>query len=690
VVDTSTDFEVYLNNTISSSPVVGATVTMEWNGTVSGLTPTGVPGWYTGSVDVTGFVIGVFPLTIRAVTTNIQFIETNIDINIVPIPTTIAAADGSIIRYVFFGESLSLLAVYNDTYHDALIPGATVTFTLGSLSGSFTDELNGSYSVDIDVSSLASQSIYLRMVATKDGYATAIKSIVITILPIPTEASATPLLQSGYWGDTVTYLFNFTDTQHDVLVVGANVLASWEGGDAIVNHYPNGTYEVTVLINVENPGLYDLVVRFDLTNYTSRTYAAKLEVYATPAEIQGPTLYSVPINDATGILYNVVSLIDSSQITDIIGFAYSELGDSELELWANGSYSLNLPGDLPYGTYSFDIAFGTAKYTIAPLHLVVTVRPVDTELRYLNDTVITTPGTTFDVTITYYDIDHLDGISGADITVGDSQDNIIYLDDFTLDEDGTYTLFFRVEGIRTFTITITFEKENYASQVLIFTVNSDFTEAETFARTLTVAGGSALILIAMLIVAYVRVWSVPKQIRALNRMIRALSKGRIPKPYGAPSRLDATMEIVNEEADALKLSKSASEITEYPIETTVPEVNELLEELAAITGLGEVEIEAFRADLARMKASERPGFLKEVIDQEKARRADVLAKPPVGEPAPEAVPLEQRPEELDDLRQKLLKKGMSIDEIDVILEEAKSLSKADLDALLSSLCIYLD
>ncbi|MHA2353300.1 MAG: hypothetical protein ACXABX_09300, partial [Candidatus Thorarchaeota archaeon] len=278
VVDTSTDFEVYLNNTISSSPVVGATVTMEWNGTVSGLTPTGVPGWYTGSVDVTGFVIGVFPLTIRAVTTNIQFIETNIDINIVPIPTTIAAADGSIIRYVFFGESLSLLAVYNDTYHDALIPGATVTFTLGSLSGSFTDELNGSYSVDIDVSSLASQSIYLRMVATKDGYATAIKSIVITILPIPTEASATPLLQSGYWGDTVTYLFNFTDTQHDVLVVGANVLASWEGGDAIVNHYPNGTYEVTVLINVENPGLYDLVVRFDLTNYTSRTYAAKLEV----------------------------------------------------------------------------------------------------------------------------------------------------------------------------------------------------------------------------------------------------------------------------------------------------------------------------------------------------------------------------------------------------------------------------
>ena len=173
-------------------------------------------------------------------------------------------------------------------------------------------------------------------------------------------------------------------------------------------------------------------------------------------------------------------------------------------------------------------------------------------------------------------------------------------------------------------------------------------------------------------------------------MIRALRKGRIPKPPSAPSRLLLTMAIVNEEAESLKLSKDADEIAEYPIETSVPEVNELLEELASITGLGEAEIEAFRADLARMKASERTGFLKEVIDQEKARRADVLAKPPEGEPAIEEMPLEQRPEELDDLRQKLIKKGMAIDEIDVIIEEAKSLSKADLEALLSSLGIDLD
>ncbi|MFX1483145.1 MAG: hypothetical protein ACFFCP_08145 [Promethearchaeota archaeon] len=689
VIDTSTDFEVYLTNTVTDTPVVGAAVTMEWNGTVSDLTPTGTPGWYTGSVDSTGFAIGVFPLTIRAVTTNIQFFETNIDINIVPIPTTVAAADGSIVRYVFFGETLSLLSVYNDTYHNVQIPGATVSYTLGSLSGYFTDELNGSYSVVIDVSSLASQSIYLKIVANKAGYATAIKSIIITILPIPTAAAVTPLLQSGYWGDTVTYRFNYTDTQHDLPIVGANVIASWEGGDAVVNHYPNGTYEVVVLINVENPGLYDLVVRFDLTNYTSRTVTAKVEVYATPAVIIGPTQYSAPIHDATPIIYNVISQIDSSQITDVIGIASStQLGDTELELLFNGSYSLNMPSDLVYGTYSFDIVFGTTKYSISPIHLDVIIRPIRTELRYQNDTVYTSPGLTFDVKITYYDLDHLQGIPEANITVDYSQQNITYTG-YTPD-GGLYTLSFRAEGGRTFTVTIVFQKEDYETQQFILTIKSDISPQQQFQQILTIGVSSSLILIALFIVAYVRVWSVPKQIRELNRMIRALRKGRIPKPPSAPSRLSSIMAIVNEEARSVKLSKAPAEIGEFPIVTTIPEVNELLEELATITGLGAVEIEAFRADLARMRASERPGFLKEVIEQEKARRADVLAKPPEGEPAPEDVPLEQRPEELEDLRKKLLKKGMAADEIDVILDEAKSLSKADLDALLSSLGLDLE
>jgi len=691
VINNVIDFEVYLNNTITNAPVIGATTTLEWNGSVFSMTPTGVPGWYSGSVDVTGFAVGHYPVIIRAVITNLQFIETEIDINIVPIPTTVALIDGTSIRYVFFGDTLWLRAVYNDTFHGVLVIGANVTYTIGSLSGSFIDELNGSYSVTIDVSTLASQSIYLRMTAVKAGYSTALKSIVITILPIPTQAFATPILQSGYYGDTVSYLFYYNDTQHNSLVTGANIIASWEGSEVDVTSHPNGSYEVAVLIDVENPGLYDLVVRFSLTNYTSRTVTAKIEVYATPAEIRGPTEYSIPINDQTSIIYNVISLLDNSSIIDVIGTAYStQLGDIELQLLVNGSYSLNLAGDLPYGTYSFDIAFETTKYTIAPLHLDVIVRQIHTILLYSNNTVYTSPGETFPVVITYYDLDHQVGISNANISVSYSYENITYLETQTLDEDGTYTLWFRAETGRTFTVTIFFQMEDYETRQFVLIIKSDISAEQQFQQLLTIGGGSALILIALLIVAYVKVWSVPKQIRQMNKMIRALAKGRIPRPPHVAGRQNITMAIVNEEIHSMKLNKEPSEVAEYPIITTVPEVNELLEELAAITGLGASEIDAFRADLARMKASERPGFLKEVINQERARRADVLAKPPTRELPPEEVPLAQRPEELEDLRQRLIKKGMAVDEIDVILEEAKSLSKADLDALLSSLGIDLD
>ena len=91
-----------------------------------------------------------------------------------------------------------------------------------------------------------------------------------------------------------------------------------------------------------------------------------------------------------------------------------------------------------------------------------------------------------------------------------------------------------------------------------------------------------------------------------------------------------------------------------------------------------------------MKPSERPGFLKEVINQEKARRADALARPSERRAAVEDMTLDQLPDELEDLKQRLLKKGMAPEEIEVIIEESKSLSKADLEALLDSLGIDLE
>ncbi|TFG34549.1 hypothetical protein EU527_02730 [Candidatus Thorarchaeota archaeon] len=692
VVGTNVDIHIFLNDTISGLAITSATTTMEFNGTVYPLTHVG-GGYYSGNLDVNGFLIGQYPLIIRAVTTNHIFLETLVDIQIVPIYSQLKLADDRTSITVYFGDVVSILVLYNDTYYNALIDGANVTYTLGSLTGNLIEEANHTYSAIIDVSSLASQSIYLRITASKVGYFTAIKSIIVTILPIPTNArvDAADALQSGYYGDILEYTFYYEDLQHNVGVEGANVIASWEGGNVDVTHLSNGTYLITLEITVSAPGVYDLVVRFDLTNYTSRTVVAKIQIYATPATIYGLRSYSVAINDTIELEFYVESNLDGSPIIDINGFAISpQLGTYDLILLPNGNFTLTLPGTLTYGSYTFDIYFPTSKYVVASISVEITVRQIYTELRYSTLEILTSPNTGFSIPLTFWDLDHNEGINGATITTAFSNTSISYLEHLLRVENGVYTLYFRSLKPGTHIIQISFGKDGYNTQFIEIRVQSDVSAQQQFQQNLAISGGFGLLIVAMLIVGYVKVWSIPVLIRALNRMIRALRRGRIPKAPRVSTRQQIAMTIVNEDLAPLKLRKPPEDIAPEPIITTVPEVNDLLEELASITGLGETEIEAFRADLARMKASERPGFLKEVIEQEKARRADVLAKPVKEKPTPDRIPLHDLPGELEDLRNKLLKKGMAAEEIDIILEEAKNLSKADLDALLDSLGIDLD
>ncbi len=274
------------------------------------------------------------------------------------------------------------------------------------------------------------------------------------------------------------------------------------------------------------------------------------------------------------------------------------------------------------------------------------MRQVRTSYTVTNDTIVTQPGSSFNLELTFFDLDHNVGISDASFTLEYSNASLFYYDNLMTEMDGFYTFRFRAEVSKTIYITITLEKEGYITQIIEFKIQSDFSGAQVIQQQMMIGGGFGILIVAMLIVGYVRVWSIPVLIRALNRMIRALGKGRIPKGPKVTTRRALALAIVNEELESMKLQKDQEDIAPEPIITSVPEVNELLEELASITGLGEAEIEAFRADLARMRASERTGFLKEVIDQERARRADVLATPTEEVPTPEVVPLGDLPGEL--------------------------------------------
>ncbi|MFX1416928.1 MAG: hypothetical protein ACFFC0_08945, partial [Promethearchaeota archaeon] len=177
------------------------------------------------------------------------------------------------------------------------------------------------------------------------------------------------------------------------------------------------------------------------------------------------------------------------------------------------------------------------------------------------------------------------------------------------------------------------------------------------------------------------------------------------------------------------------QMPEESVEIEVPEMGELLMQLAILTNLSPEELDEFKADIAKMRVSEQATFVKEVIDQEAVRAArregktveqvleevgtrarrrlsdleepkekipepivKPVRKPPeevervVGieeptdeEPAPEEeIPERLSSFELDELKMELIRRGVPPQEIDVILEQAKRLPRDMVEELINS------
>ncbi len=686
VHDTNMTFWVYLNDTNRNLPVLGAQVTLEWNNTPYVMTNNGTPGFYFGNISTIGFSSGLYLAEVSVFSTNIQFLSAILEIHVIPTPAQIFCRN----QYtLYYGESLELLVSYNDTYYGGMISGATITYTISNLTGSLTELPNGTYYATVSTGSLATGTYYLRLTASKSNYSTYVRNVLVNLLPLPTEVlvKGVPTLE-GYPHHNISFILQYNDIRANSSIANADVFVTWSGPSAIVTYMGNGRYNITVNLGGLLPKLYDVKIQFYKANYLPASKQIQIVVRPTPAQIVGPSTASIPINDTRSFIFTVYNKLSGEVVSDINGMAYWSLGPNPLIPLDNGSYSFELPNDLPIDSYEIEIAFSTSMYTIAPFKLNLNVRSIHTSLLYLNNTIFTSPGSTIELRVTYLDIDHNLGISGASYSVVYSEQNITYYKDLTTEANGTYRFVFQVISSRTLTITITFAKDDYESQVLVLTIYSDLSSQQILAQQVRTYGIVGLFILAGLIYAYAKYFSVPKLIRVMNSMIAALKRGKIPKPYAARSRAEILQEIANEYLAAIGLSKPIEDITGETIQVDVPEVNKLLDRLAEITGLGPEEIEAFRADLARMKPSERTGFLMEVIAQEEARRAEALAEAEAPAPIEEAP--EMLPEQLDELRLRLEKKGLGEDEIEIIIEQAKSLSKADLEALLSSLGIKLD
>ncbi len=687
------EFWVYLNATARNVPIEDANVTLLWGDKVAHLYANGTPGYYVGYINSTGFAIGDYQATLHALAPNYDFLDTPVTIIVLPTPTSLTLNGGAILVNSYYGDIVQLVVEYNDTFVGTRVTGASVTYVVGGLSGLLHEQPDGTYVTTVNTSRLSTGSLELSVIAARDGYATARRTVSFNVFEVPTVLNSTAPTLSGYYGDTVQFRTLYWDVHNDQPVVGASVTASWSGGPAVVTDLGNGTYLITVVVNVTNPRTYIVSVSMTVPNYATGTIELNLVMLRTPATILGVGAYSLPINETASLAFTVRNDLTDEIITDLVAEAHWQgIGIAPLTQMENGSYLLSVSGDLPIDTYRVDLVFSGPYYLIPVKTVQITVRQVLTTYYVSTQEIRTYPGASLEITVQYWDLDHNVGIDDADYEVGISGDgNLTFYPDFTRNTgNGTYVFIVQVTDPGTFYFVVTLSKDDFVSQQVAFTIYSSPSEAQIFAQNVAVYGGSSLVILALLLLLYVKVLSVPKMIRYINRMLGALKRGKVPKAPPVRSRQDVLLEMANEELAPVNLAKESEDVDGYPIKAVVPEVEELLEYLAQLTGLGDEEIEAFRSDLARMKPSERVGFLREVIAQEEQRRAEAIAEAEgkvqeVREPA-----LAEHPEQLEELRRRLEQKGIGPDEIEIILEQAKTLSKADLEALLRSIGLDLD
>ncbi|TXT54637.1 MAG: hypothetical protein BAJATHORv1_60134 [Candidatus Thorarchaeota archaeon] len=725
VANTTGSYYIYLFDATNNQPIQSATVEAEWNDTITMLTFNGTAGFYLGSVNVSGFGYGQYSLILSASSINHDILNTEIVISVDPIPSKLTLLTDLADLTVFYGDSIVLEFIFNDTYYDVSIDDALISYEVGVSVGVLTQQIDGSYSSTIDTSLLSAKTYYISITATKTGYSTSKRTLSLTVRPHLTDLTTSDSLQSGYTGQNVTYVVYFNDTYANQPISNGTVIVSWVGPDATITDLQNGSYLIDIHLNLTLPQFYDITVSIGKENFQTAGILLAVTIIPTEAIIHGPDEFSTPINETNTMYFNVTNSLTGELITDLNGIAvWSDIGQVSLEV-VGQNYALAIPDDLILGTYQVEIAFQTEIYAISTKTVFISVDLIRTNLTASQTRIQTSPGSVIIIEIQYYDLDHQVGISGVEPDLSFNEGNVTYYPDRTQEtEPGVYKLYFQVNVGRSFTIRISMSRENYVTQSIEIEIISDISAEQALLQTAQVVGGFSFIFIALGLVYYVRIYSVPKIIRVLNGMISSVRKGKIPRPYPASSRKDLVMNILSDEFKHTTITIDADRVQDPPIVIDVPEMNELLDRLTEITGLGESDLEAFKLDLARMRVSERIGFLKEVIAQEEARRAEALAEtrpsevptvPEVTEPIgeapekleetelmepeakevaaePEPKPkrpktLGEQPEVLEEFRKKLLQKGIAQEEIAIILEQAQDLSKADMEALLKSLGI---
>ncbi|MFW9806015.1 MAG: hypothetical protein ACFFFK_04740 [Candidatus Thorarchaeota archaeon] len=693
------DYLIFDNDTA----IEDGLVTYSWIGGSGQFVWSETDSKYVVTFVVSDVPVNIHNILIQASSSNYKSVSMQLTIEITELTSNLVAISDFVVT-VNYRDIANITVYLNNTDHNLPISNARVEYSCGPLVGDLTEStVAGYYFALIDTANLSVREWDVIINSESPGYTLSQIQFTLNVEVVDTDVVIlTPATQSGYYGEEVTFLLYFNDTHANEGIPGAITNYTLEQFRGSLIDLGNGTYSLTVNTSLVMAGSipHDISLSFRKDNFKFATSLVKLLVNPIPTEITGNEAMVFPVYDNYTMLFGFWDTMHDAWITDGFATATWEFGSVPLTNLNNGSYAfgpteadLDTPLQDSSTPYRIRISISRGNYSLGEIVVLLTIREIETRVisSALPEKIYV--GRLFLLNFTYLDEDHSLPITDAEITIISTSNlgttTIIEETDFYVDYgNGTYTIALRAPDLAYYNLRVIFSKVDYQDFEVEFDIYADLTPEQLALVQGFQYGAMFLLFVAAIGALYFRVLSVPKLLRIIRGMIRALSRGRIPKPANVPLRRQMLLSIMNEDLKPVGIQKTADDVSLSTVDVTVMDVEDLLVDLATVVGLTPEDVDTLRQDLDKMRPSERAGFINEVLKQERSRRARELAD--AEKVADEGVPAEKEEERLTEeellhLKERLLKMGIEDTEADLMIEQAKNLSKAEIDALLEEI-----
>ncbi|NWF94739.1 MAG: hypothetical protein HXY34_01220, partial [Candidatus Thorarchaeota archaeon] len=670
------------------------------------------------------------------------------------------------------------------------ISNATLTWTVTALDVTgplYPTGTPGYFSALINTSILAygDQAVTIRAVPGDSELANSFRVITISIARINTEVLR-PLEFVVPWGWAGPLDFVYWDSSFGRPILNASAAYVWGPFTGNAIELGAGVYRVYINTSLLVPGTkYPISMNFVKANHIegSGTVTMTLQLIATEVlidvdeqnQIEGSSRrLRVPMGDTLNItlFYNDTEMFvggiegayatsesslrnpDAMEplpviLTELGNGYYSFIFDTnDLRLYSLLNSTKTILRD-PY-RLTIQIALGNRSTVEFRIDIYIIEIPTSHSASVTGTTFTLTHLSPLEFTLYFNDTWHGMGVSGAEFVVESTNPSVaLVAESRPVDgQPGLYYVRLETVGLGTTTVMISLGKQYYSDISYSIVIVVEPNETDILISRVTTIGLPISLVVILLLGTYVKVWSVPKRIRQINGQLKAIRKGRMPRPVpGVKSRQELLASLFNSMFAEMGITRTAAQMPEESVGVDIPEMGELLIQLSILTRLSPQELGDFKADISKMRLSEQATFVKEVITQEALRAArrdnksveQVLeevaseAKRRLGEiEATRAVVAEEaeeeavilRPEderpstggpavsdrdvrprttpsrefetttapserlsqfELEELRKELEAKGVPLHEIDTIMEQAKTLPRDLVEELVRSL-----